>query len=319
MDLNADILLNPAFEPEELARERAVVLQEIGQAHDTPDDIIFDHFQETAYPGQALGRPVLGRPEIVSLLCRDSLVSYMTRHYGVGQTVLAAAGQVDHEDFVALIESAFEKLPSADGATAEPARYEGGDYREARKLEQVHLLFGFDAVSYLDPDYYGLMVLSTLFGGGMSSRLFQEVRERRGLVYAIYSFVSAYRDGGLLGIYAGTGEAEAAELIPVVCDELAKLTGMIEDSEIERAKTQLKASILMSRESGAARCEQLAQQLLTFGRSIPPAEMLEKITAVDGAALNRLAAGLMRATPSVAALGPVAGVEPFDRLVGRLG
>ena len=262
---------------------------------------------------------MLGRPEIVSLLCRDSLVSYMTRHYGVGQTVLAAAGQVDHEDFVALIESAFEKLPSADGATAEPARYEGGDYREARKLEQVHLLFGFDAVSYLDPDYYGLMVLSTLFGGGMSSRLFQEVRERRGLVYAIYSFVSAYRDGGLLGIYAGTGEAEAAELIPVVCDELAKLTGMIEDSEIERAKTQLKASILMSRESGAARCEQLAQQLLTFGRSIPPAEMLEKITAVDGAALNRLAAGLMRATPSFAALGPVAGVEPFDRLVGRLG
>jgi predicted Zn-dependent peptidase len=122
-----------------------------------------------------------------------------------------------------------------------------------------------------------------------------------------------------LGIYAGTGEAEAAELIPVVCDELDKLTGAIETAEIDRAKTQLKASILMSRESGAARCEQLAQQLLTFGRPIPASEMIERIAAVDSAALNRLAANLIRARPSFAALGPVACVEPFDRLVSRLG
>jgi predicted Zn-dependent peptidase len=314
LDLIADILRNPTFDPGELSRERAVVLQEIGQAIDTPDDIIFDHFQETAYPAQALGRPVLGRAEVVSSLAGDSLRGYMARHYGPPRMVVAAAGKVDHEAFVALAGRAFEGLAAPRDEEAEAARYAGGDYREQRELEQVHVLLGFDGLGYLDPDYYAMMVLSTLFGGGMSSRLFQEIREKRGLVYSVYSFVSAYRDGGLFGIYAGTGEAEVAELVPVVCDEIARLSQDIAEEEVERAKAQLRAGTLMSRESVGARCEQLAQQLLTFGRPLPVDEILGKIEAVDGARLERLAGGLTAKRPTFAALGPIGRVEAYGRL-----
>ena len=318
LDLIADILQNPVFDPEELARERAVVLQEIGQAIDTPDDAVFDQFQATAYPDQALGRPVLGCPEIVAGLGRDSLRGYMTRHYGAGQMVISASGKVDHTAFVEQAAVAFDRLPAGAAASREPASYLGGESRQPRDLEQVHLLIGFDALGYLDPDYYALMVLSTLFGGGMSSRLFQEIREKRGLVYSIYSFVSAYADGGLFGIYAGTGESEAAELLPVVCDQVTQLARDIAPREVDRAKTQLKASVLMSRESASARCEQLAQQLLTFGRPIPEAEMLEKIAAVDAAALGGLAARLVASRPCFAALGPLGRTESYEQLAGRL-
>ena len=318
LDVIADILQNPTFDPEELSRERAVVLQEIGQTNDTPDDIIFDHFQEAAYPDQALGRPVLGRAEIISGLARDSLRGYMARHYGPPEMILAAAGKVDHEAFADQARRAFHGLTAEANSEAEPARYAGGEYRETRDLEQVHLLLGFDALGYLDPDYYALIVLSSLFGGGMSSRLFQEIREKRGLVYSVYSFVSAYRDGGLFGIYAGTGQSEVAELIPVVCDEIAKLSLDIAGPEVDRAKAQLKAGILMSRESSAVRCEQLAQQLLTFGRPLPVAEIVAKIEAVDIVHLQQLAGSVFRGRPTFAALGPIGRVEAYDRLVARL-
>ncbi len=318
LDLIADILQHPTFDQEELSRERAVVLQEIGQAVDTPDDIVFDHFQETAYPGQALGRPVLGRAEIVASLPRESLSGYMARHYGPPRMVIAAAGKIDHEAFVALTAQAFEGLAPQNGGQIEPARYAGGEYREQRDLEQVHLLLGLDGLGYLDPDYYGLMVLSTLFGGGMSSRLFQEVREQRGLAYSVYSFVSAYRDGGLFGIYAGTGEAEVVELVPVICDEIARLSQDIGEDEVERAKAQLRAGTLMGRESNSARCEQLAQQLLIFGRPMPVAEILDKIEAVDAGRLKQLAGGLTREPPTFTALGPVGRVEDYGRVAARL-
>ena len=318
LDVVADILQNATFDPEELDRERAVVLQEIGQAHDTPDDIIFDHFQETAYPHQALGRPVLGRAEVVSSLPRDRLHNYMASYYRADQMVVAAAGKIEHETFVAQVAEAFGTLPAETTLSCEPAAYDGGDFREQRDLEQVHLVFGFDSLSYHDPGYYGLLVLSTLFGGGMSSRLFQELREKRGLVYSVYSFVSAFQDSGMFGVYAGTGEAEAGELIPVVCDEIGRLSQDLAEPEIERAKAQLRASTLMSRESTGARCEQLAQQLLTYGRSIPTAEILEKIAAVDCSQLQQLAARLVAKRPTFAALGPLGRVEEFDRLASRL-
>ena len=318
LDLIADILQQPTFDAEELARERSVVIQEIGQANDTPDEIVFDHFQETAYPDQALGRPVLGRAEIVAELPRESLKGYMARHYGANQMIVAAAGKVEHAAFVELVAQAFGGLAPNGEADIEPASYSGGEARQDRALEQVHLLMGFDALGYLDPDYYALMVLSTLFGGGMSSRLFQEVREKRGLVYSVYSFTSAYRDGGLFGIYAGTGEAEVAELIPVLCGELGKLGEVVSEAEIARARSQLKASILMSRESTSGRCEQLAQQLLLYGRPLPAAEMVEKIEAVDAAAITTLAGRLLTSRPTFTILGPVGRVESFDRLCARL-
>ena len=319
VDIVADILQHPIFDEDELTRERAVVLQEIGQAHDTPDDSIFDRFQETAYPGQALGRPVLGTGEIVAGIDRQTLKDYMARHYSAGSMVLAAAGKIEHGRFLELVSEAFQALPEKPAGMVEAAAYRGGDYREGRELEQVHVLLGFDSVSYLDDDYYAASVLSTLFGGGMSSRLFQEVRERRGLAYSVYSFVAGYRDGGLFGVYAGTGEGEAAELIPVICDELGKLVTEVREEEVTRARTQHKASILMGLESTGTRCEQMAQHILVYGRPLSVEEIVAKIEAVDLAAVRRVAARISTSHPTLASLGPIAQVEDFARVAARLG
>jgi predicted Zn-dependent peptidase len=318
LDLVSDIVQYPVFDETELTRERAVVLQEIGQVADTPDDVIFDHFQETAFPSQALGRPLLGRSETVAVLERTNLIDYRTRHYGPGDMVIAAAGRLEHDRFCDLAAAAFGALPTGGQVVAEPARYSGGDFREARELEQVHLVLGFEGVGHHDPDYYAAMVFSTLFGGGMSSRLFQEVRELRGLAYAIHSFVWAYDDSGLFGVYAGTGQAEVAELLSVVCGELGKLPSGLDSDEMARARAQLKAGVLMSREGTTSRCEQLANQLLLYGRPLAVAEVIERIESVDYAALERFTGRLTGSTPTLAVIGPIDCVESFDRLSARL-
>jgi len=318
LDILADILQNSTFDPEELERERSVILQEIGQANDTPDDIIFDHFQECAYPNQAMGRPVLGRPEIIRELGRDAVMAYLRDHYGARRMVLAAAGNLEHERLVDLADTLLSDLPAERSVSTEPARYTGGDYREDRDLEQLHLVVGFPGVVIGDPDYYAASVLSTAFGGGMSSRLFQEIRETRGLVYAIHSFVHGYRDSGLFGIYAGTGEDEAAELVPALCGEAMKLRDGLTAIELNRAKTQMKAGLLMSLESTSARCEQLAQHLLIYGTPFDPAEVVRRIEAVDEAAIARVVALWSSAPPTLAALGPLSQLEEYDNLRARL-
>jgi len=318
LDIVADILQHSTMDAEELAREQDVVVQEIGQANDTPDDIIFDHFQATAYPGQPLGRPVLGTEELVRGMTRDTILSYMGSHYSAPRMVLAAAGRVDHDALVAEAEAAFATLSTMPDVKPETARYAGGDFREARDIEQVNLVLGFDGVSYDDPDYYAASVLSTLLGGGMSSRLFQEVREKRGLVYSIYSFTSSYGDGGLFGIYAGTGENEVTELVPVMCDEVVKVVGGVSDDELHRARAQLKASILMSLESTSSRCEQLARQILVYNRPVPTAEVVAKVEAVDNAEIMRVARRLFSSTPTIAAIGPLGKVEGYERMAERL-
>mgnify|MGYP000064844041 CR=1 FL=1 len=317
LDIVSDILLNPAFDGDELQRERQVILQEIGQAHDTPDDIIFDHFQETAFPDQGVGRPVLGRSEIIDRLSRDDLWSYMRRHYGAGRMVISAAGNIEHDRFVEMAANAFAPLPAAQPAPTEAANYVGGDYRESRDLEQVHVILGLPGVGYRDPDYYAAAVLSTLLGGGMSSRLFQKIREERGLVYTIFSFHAAQTDSGLFGVYAGTGEREVAELLPVVCEEIADVAREISDAELERARAQLKASILMGRESTSGRCEQLANHLLVFGRPLGTQEVVRAVEAVDAGQVKALAGRLADSRPTLTSLGPVERVEPFDTVAKR--
>ncbi|MDP9095724.1 MAG: insulinase family protein, partial [Pseudomonadota bacterium] len=210
-DIIGDILTHSTFAPEELERERGVILQEIGQANDTPDDIIFDRFQETAFPSQPMGRPVLGTEDGIRGMERSQLTGYMQRHYAAGNVVVAAAGALEHETVVELAKQHFADLPSAMPNPFAAGAYTGGEFREARDLDQVHIVLGFPSVGYADPDYYPALLLSTLLGGGMSSRLFQEIREKRGLVYSIYSFNAPFIDGGLFGIYAGTGETEAKE------------------------------------------------------------------------------------------------------------
>jgi predicted Zn-dependent peptidase len=318
VDIIADILQYSTFDDEELTRERAVVLQEIGQAEDTPDDIVFDYFQTAAFPNQAMGRPVLGQAEIVRDLPREAIRDYMRLHYSPQRLVLSAAGQVDHAQLVEMASRAFVNLPRGNDGAPEPARYAGGEIRIQRDLEQVHIVLGLPGVGYLDPDYYALGVLSTLFGGGMSSRLFQEIREKRGLVYSIYSFGSSFRDGGLFGVYAGTGEAEAAEILPLVIEELRHLPTTVTADELARAKAQAKAGVLMARESTSNRAEQLATHLLTYGRPLSPEEIIARIEAVDIAHIARVARRLMSGPPTLAALGPLGRLARLDAVAGRL-
>jgi predicted Zn-dependent peptidase len=318
LDIIADILQHSTIDGEELAREQAVVLQEISQAIDTPDDIIFDHFQSTAYPDQALGRPVLGTAELVRGMSRATLGDYMRGSYSPGRMILAASGRIDHDELVEMADKAFTALPPDRPVVEEAARYRGGDFRESRDLEQVHVLLGFDGVAYDDPDFYAASVLSTALGGGMSSRLFQEVREKRGLVYSIYSFTSSYRDGGTFAVYAGTGEDEVTELVPVMCDEIVKVTRGIGDDELQRARAQIKASVLMSLESTSTRCEQLARQVLAYGRPVTVAEVVEKIAAVDAEAVRRVANRVLSTPITLAAIGPLGKVEPFEKIAARL-
>ncbi|HZU88206.1 MAG TPA: pitrilysin family protein [Stellaceae bacterium] len=318
LDILADILQHSTFDPEEIERERQVILQEIGQAYDTPDDIVFDYFQERAYPDQAMGRPVLGHPDIIRRLQREAVIAYLRDHYGAERMVLAASGNIAHEQVVALAEKLLSELPAKRAVVTEPARYAGGDRREERDLEQLHLVVGFPGLALGDPDYYAASVLSTAFGGGMSSRLFQEIRERRGLVYAVHSFVHAYRDGGLFGVYAGTGEEQAAELIPALCEETRRLDRGLTPVELGRAKAQMKAGLLMSLESTSARCEQLAQHLLIHGTPFDPADIVRRIDAVDDAAIGRVVARWRGAPPTFVALGPLRRVEAFARVQERL-
>ncbi len=318
MDILADILQDSVFDPDELARERAVVLQEIGQSNDTPDDIIFDHFQTAAFPDQPLGRPVLGLPEVVEGMPRESIMGHMRQTYGGEAMVLSAAGLVEHDAVVALAERLFDGLQSESGRETAPGRYTGGDYREDRDLEQVHVVLGFPGLGYHDDAFYATSVLSSLFGGGMSSRLFQEIRERRGLAYSIYSFSSYYSDCGLFSIYAGTGREETAELTTALCDEIRRLAATLEKSEVTRARNQLKAATLMALESTGVRCEQMAQQTLIFDRQVPVEEQIVKIDAVDVDAVAVAARRIFSGRPTIAALGPLDKLADYDSVVAAL-
>ncbi|MSO75610.1 MAG: insulinase family protein [Alphaproteobacteria bacterium] len=318
LDIIADILQNSVFDPEELERERAVVLQEIGQSHDQPEERVFDNFQSTAYHDQPVGRPVLGRPEVIRAISRDAVIDYMRTGYLAPRMVVAASGKIEHDWFVEQAARHFDKLVSGAMPAPMPGRYTGGDFREESDLEQAHLVLGFEGLSYADPDYYAGQVLSTLYGGGMSSRLFQEVREKRGLVYSIYSFASPMTDGGIFGIYAGTSGSQAQEVIDISCHELKALGQSVEADELARARAQLKASVLMARESTGARAEQTAQQMLVFGRPVTPGELVAKIDAVDAAAVSRVARRVAASTITFSAVGPVGGIEPIEAIAARL-
>ncbi len=317
-DIIGDILTHSTFAPEEIERERGVILQEIGQANDTPDDIIFDHFQEAAYPTQPMGRPVLGTEAIIRDMSRDDIAGYMRRHYAAGNVVVAATGRLEHARVVDLVARHFEDLPSDMPPAVQPGHYAGGEFREERDLDQVHIVLGFPGVGYSDPDYYPALLLSGLLGGGMSSRLFQEIREKRGLVYSIYSFAAPYVETGLFGIYAGTGEEEAAELVPATLEELHRVQLDANETELRRARAQVKASLLMSMESTGSRCEQLSRQMQIFGRTIPTAETVAKLDAVTIDDVRRAATRIFRGTPTLAAIGPAQSVPSLAHIAERL-
>ncbi|MBT4019706.1 MAG: insulinase family protein [Alphaproteobacteria bacterium] len=317
VDILADILQHSTFATEELERERTVIIQEIGQTKDTPDDLVFEYFQQAAYPDQPLGRSILGTEEKVAGFARATLRDYMGSHYRGPGMVLAAAGGVDHDQLVDLATKAFDKLPSDRGHQLSKAQYQGGEHFEERSLEQVHYLMGFEGLAYDDDDFYAAQILATVLGGGMSSRLFQEIRERRGLAYSVFAFSSSYVDSGNFGVYAGTAQGDVEELVPVLCDEINRASQDINDQETSRARAQHKAGIMMGLEAAGARAEHLGRQLHVFGRVISPAELVEEIDKVDAAALRRVATRIIKTPLTVAALGPINKLEAQNVTAGR--
>jgi predicted Zn-dependent peptidase len=319
MDLIADILRAPQFAETEIAVERGVILQEIGQALDTPDDVIFDWLQEVAYPGQAMGRPILGPAESVQALGAGDLRAFVAGHYAPERMILSAAGAVDHDEIVTLAEKLYGDMTPGKAAAVEPAHFLGGERREVKKLEQAHLALAFEGPAQTDDAAYAGQVLATALGGGMSSRLFQEAREKRGLCYTIFAQTSAYADTGSLTVYAGTGAREIGALTGLIVDELRACAERLSEAEVARARAQMKAGMVMGLESASNRAERLARSLQVWGRIQTVEETVARIEAVDVAAARAVAERICcSARPALALYGPVKKAPGAEEIAARL-
>jgi len=320
VDILADILTHPTFEESEIERERQVVLQEIGQARDTPDDIIFDHLQTAVYPDQPMGWPILGEEATVGAFTRSDLNGYMGANYRAGGMTFIASGAVEHSAMVELVARHFGDLRTGNEPKSETARYSGSDIRVEEELEQVHVTYAFPGVASAEDDLFTAQVYVTALGGGMSSRLFQEIREKRGLCYSIYAFAHAFRDGGFVGIYAGTGEKEAGEISALVAAEMAGIAANATDVEVARAKAQLKSGLLMGLERPSARAEQIAAHMLAYGRVVSVEELTTKLEAVDARKVREFGERIMASPkPAIAAIGPVTKLESYGSFTARFG
>ncbi|WP_294608418.1 M16 family metallopeptidase [uncultured Roseovarius sp.] len=318
LDVVADILRNPVFDAREIEVERGVILQEIGQAADTPDDIIFDWLQEEAYPDHPLGRTILGAEDRVRGFARPDLEGFVDQYYRPGQMVLSAAGAVDHDELVRMATDMFgDMIPST---VIEPplARFQGGEARHVKDLEQAHFALAFESPNYADPDIYTTQIYASALGGSMSSRLFQEVREKRGLCYTIYAQAGAYADTGMMTIYAGTSADQLGDLAGITIDEMKRAADDMSAAEVERARAQMKAGLLMGLESPSNRAERLARMLQIWGRVPDLTEMVERIDAVSLEDVSRIAEATIARAPSALALyGPVGNAPTLASLNER--
>ncbi|MEM7060028.1 MAG: pitrilysin family protein [Pseudomonadota bacterium] len=318
LDLIADILRDPSLDEAEIETERGVILQEIGQSLDTPDDIIFDWLQETAFPDQPMGRAILGPPERVRAFGRSELGRFIGSHYSPGRMILSAAGGVDHDQIMKLAESLFGDMPVAEIPDRDPAKYTGGERREVKALEQAHFALALQSPGYRDPDFYAAQIVSTALGGGMASRLFQEAREKRGLCYTIFAQASAWAETGMLTIYAGTGADEIRSLTDLTADELARAARDLTAAEVARARTQTKAGLVMGLESPAARAERMAGTLSIWGKILPLEDTIARIDAVDVDRAQAVLRRIIAETPALALYGPVDQAPAAAALADRL-
>jgi predicted Zn-dependent peptidase len=324
VDVICDMITSSLIASRDVDSERTVILEEIAMHDDDPGDAVHDTFAEIVWPRSPLGRPVLGTVDSITSISRQSVANYYRRHYSANNLVIAAAGNLDHGALVRLVKKAFagvqvdDKPPSAPRVGGRSPGFVPGRSVVRRPTEQANLVIGTPGLPRLDERRFSLGVLNAAVGGGMSSRLFQEVREKRGLAYSIYSFSHSYSDGGIFGIYAGTGENEAAELMPVLRDELRQLVAGLSSDELARARAQLKAGLLMSLEGTTARCEQQASHMLIHGRPLDPQELVGHIDAVDEDAVVRVAKRIIAGKPTVAALGPVGKLEKLELFAERL-
>ncbi|HEV2517337.1 MAG TPA: pitrilysin family protein [Devosia sp.] len=318
-DILSDILQNSQFEQHELDREQQVIVQEIGAARDNPDDHVFDLFQQAAFPDQAIGRTILGTVESVNSFGPDSIRAYMERNYVGDHMVLCAAGNVDHDALVDIANNRFHDLKPTGAPPPDKAAYVGGEQRLVSDHEQAHIVLGMEGRAYNSDGFYAVQILASILGGGMSSRLFQEVREKRGLCYSVYAFHWAFADSGIFGVAASTGEDEVAELLPVVLDELRKATETISDEEVIRVRNQIRAGLLMSLESPSSRAGQLARQQILWGRTIPLQETVDRINRITAERVKQIARQVFDAGQvSLAGIGPVAKLPDYRDIAAQL-
>jgi predicted Zn-dependent peptidase len=319
LDVLSDILSEPAFDRGELSREQNVIVQEIGAVADTPDDLVFEHLQAVAFPDQPLGRSILGTAKTVRSFDETRLRDYLGRHYRAPKMVVAAAGAVDHAAVVAEVEKRFGGFNGQAGHQPEPAHFGGGTHVEKRDLEQVHIALALPGVSQTDASLYSLQAFTSVLGGGMSSRLFQEAREKRGLCYSIYSFHVPYSDVGMFGLYAGTDAADTSELMRLIVEEIANTAETLSEAEIARAKAQMKAGLLMALESSGDRIGQLARQLIVYGRPIATDELVAKVEAVSVASARAAGRTLLASgKQAIAVLGLGSGLESVAAIAETL-
>ncbi|MFW0777484.1 MAG: M16 family metallopeptidase [Rickettsiales bacterium] len=319
VDVLGDIMQNSLFDAKELAREQDVVIQEIAMHHDTPDDLLVDYFDETMFPNQPLGRSILSTEERVAGYKRDDLINYMDKHYKPPRMVLSVAGNIDHDTVVALAKEYFALPKQAAGPKHVPANYIGGDLRKADDLEQLHLAYGLPTVSMHSPQFYTLQLLANILGGGMSSRLFQEVREKRGLAYSVYAMGSAYDELGVLSIYAATSPEKAGELSRVLCDQITGMAEKIADTELVRAKNQTKAELLMTRENPQSVASWMGRHLINYGEYRQVSDLTARLDAVSKEDILSLANDIAKGKLTVTALGDVKGVESYETLARNFG
>jgi predicted Zn-dependent peptidase len=316
-EILSDILQNSQFQLEELERERQVIVQEIGAARDNPDDHVFDLFQQAAYPDQAIGRTILGTVDSVRGFSPGSIRGYMDHNYVGDHMVLCAAGAVDHDQLVGIAERQFATLRRDGAAIPDKAAYIGGEQRLVSDHEQAHIVLGIEGRAYHSDGFYAAQILAAILGGGMSSRLFQEVREKRGLCYSVYAFHWAFADSGIFGVAASTGREEVGELMPVILDELRRATETITDEEVVRVRNQIRAGLLMSLESPSSRAGQLARQQILWGRPIPLQETVDRINRITAGRVKQIAAQIFASGQvSLAGIGPVERLPDF-RLISE--
>ncbi len=321
VDLLSDMIFESKFEPQDVDRERNVILEEIKMYEDAPDELVHDIFASSMWDGHALGRPIIGTAEVIENISRDKIIDFYNTYYNPGKMVVAVAGNIKHEDVVEKFNKVFNQKKGSGPLRKMTSPSPRQDIVcRGKETEQVHLCVGTPGLSLDDENIYVFQIINTILGGGLSSRLFQEIREQRGLVYSVYSYHSSYHDTGLFCIYAGLSKQNVDEVLDLIFKQVKDIhVNGVKTKELQRAKDQLKGNLYLSLENVSTRMSRLGKSQLYLGKVIPPEEIVKRINKVEAHEVQELARDLLRPEHfSLATVGPWEDCGNFQKMVGSL-